>query len=397
MSTTYPLPTLAASITPAGITAPSFDDILSSLKASFRLIYGADAYLEADSQDGQLLAIFARALHDCNMATIAAYNSFSPQTAVGNGLSNVVKINHMQRLVATRSQINLTLTGQAGTIIASGIVGDDDGNRWLLPSVVTIPPAGVIIATAQAEQVGAVGAPIGSATRILTPTAGWQSVTNATAATPGQPVESDAALRARQEITPALNSYTVITGLAAAIKALSGVTYGVIYENDTNTTNADGIPAHSIACVVKGGVAAEIAQTIYERKGPGVGTHGTTTVAITDVSGATRNINFFIPTEVPIKVGVSLTPGVGYTTNTADAIKQAIVDFINGLDIGEDLVVSRLYGPALLGGSAQSESYKITALQAALSPSGTLGTADVAMTFTQKAIAVVADVTITLV
>jgi uncharacterized phage protein gp47/JayE len=397
MPTSYPLPSLAASVTPFGITAPSFDDILSSLKASFRLIYGEDAYLEADSQDGQLLAIFARALHDCNMATIAAYNSFSPQTAVGNGLSNVVKINHMQRLVATKSQINLTLVGQAGTTITSGIVGDDDGNRWLLPSVVTIPPAGTVIVTATAEAVGALGAPAGSATRILTPTAGWQSVTNITAATPGQPVESDAALRARQEITPALNSYTVITGLAAAIKALPGVTYGVIYENDTNTTDGDGIPAHSIACVVKGGVAASIAQTIYERKGPGVGTHGTTTVPITDVSGAVRDIKFFIPTEVSIKVGISLVPGVGYTTNIGDEIKQAVVNFINGLEIGEDLVVSRLYGPALLNGSAQSESYKITLLQAALAPSGTLGTADVSMTFTQKAVAVVADVTITLV
>ena len=397
MPTSCPLASLAVSVTPFGITAPAFDDILSSLKASFRLIYGEDAYLEADSQDGQLLAIFARALHDCNMATVAAYNSFSPQTAVGNGLSNVVKINHMQRLVATKSQINLTLVGQAGTTITNGIVGDDDGNRWFLPSVVTIPPAGTIIATAEAEALGAINAPIGSATRILTPTAGWQSVTNATAATPGQPVESDAALRARQEITPALNSYTVVSGLAAAIKALSGVTYGVIYENDTNTTDANGIPAHSIACVVKGGVASAIAQTIYERKGPGVGTHGTTTVTITDISGAARDIKFFIPSEVPIKVAVSLVPGVGYTTNTADAIKRAVVDFINGLDIGEDLVVSRLYGPALLSGSAQSESYKITALQAALAPGGTLATSDVVMTFTQKATAVVADVTITLV
>lgn len=397
MPTSYPLPSLAATITAAGVTAPAFDEVLSSLKASVRLIYGEDTYLEADSQDGQLLAIFARALHDCNMATIAAYNSFSPQSAVGVGLSNAVKINHMQRLVATKSQVNVTLVGQAGTTITNGILGDDDGHRWMLPVTVTIPPAGTIIATAEAEAVGAFVAPIGSVTRILTPTAGWQSATNATAATPGQPVESDAALRARQEITPAINAYTVLTGLAASIKALPGVAYGVVYENDTNTTDANGLPAHSISCIVKGGVAADIAATIYAKKGPGVATHGSTTVAITDVSGASRDINFSIPTEVDVKVGISLEAGANYTTAIAARIKQSVVDYINGLEIGEDLVVNRLYSPALLNGSVDAESYKITLLQAALAPSGTLATTDVVMAFTEKAVAVVADVTITIV
>lgn len=397
MPTSYPLPTLAAQVTATGVTAPSYEDVLASLKADFKLIFGEDSYLEADSQDGQLLAIFARALHDCNMAVIAAYNSFSPQTAVGVGLSNAVKINHMQRLVATKSQVNVTLVGQAGTTIVNGILGDDDGNRWMLPSAVTIPPAGTIIATAEAESAGAVVAPIGSVTRILTPTAGWQSATNATAASPGQPVESDAALRARQEITPALNAYTVLNGLAASLRALEGVVYVMVYENDTGTTDADGLPAHSIACVVKGGVAAEIAQTIYNKKGPGVSTYGSTTIAVNDLTGVARDINFTVPAEISIKVALSLSVGANYTTSIAARIKQAVADYINGMDVGEDLVVNRLYSPALLNGSIDAENYKITVLQAALAPAGTLATTDVVMAFTEKAVCDVADVTITIV
>lgn len=395
MTTTYPLPTLACTITPTGITAPPYSDIFASLQASFRLIYGEDAYLEADSQDGQLLAIFAKALSDANSATIAAYYSFSPQTAVGTGLSNAVKINHMARLVATKSEVNVTLTGQAGTTILDGIVGDNDGNRWFLPVTVTIPTGGTIITTAQAEFDGALSAPIGTVTRILTPTAGWQSVTNASAASPGLPVESDAALRARQEITPALNAYTVLEGLAAAIKALPGVVYGTLYQNDTGTTDSNGLPAHSISAVVKGGVAADIAQVIYTKKDSGVATYGTTTVAITDVSGASRNINFFIPAEIAIKVTVTLHPLANYTTAIRDKIKQAVADFINGLPIAEPVVITRLYGPALLMGSADTETFEITTIQAALSPSGTLGTTDIAITFTQKAVIAITDVTIT--
>jgi hypothetical protein len=65
---TYPLPTLSAQVTSAGISAPAYSDILLSLQASFRAIYGSDAYLEADSQDGQFLAIMAQAINDCNQS-----------------------------------------------------------------------------------------------------------------------------------------------------------------------------------------------------------------------------------------------------------------------------------------------------------------------------------------
>ena len=63
---TFPLATLAAAVTSAGIAAPSYSDILTSLQTSFRAIYGADVYLGADTQDGQLLAIVALAIHDAN-------------------------------------------------------------------------------------------------------------------------------------------------------------------------------------------------------------------------------------------------------------------------------------------------------------------------------------------
>lgn len=395
MPAIFPLPTLAASITGSGISAPPYADILTSLKTSFKQIYGDDVYLEADSQDGQWVAIIAQAVYDCNQSLVAAYNSFSPATAFGTGLSNVVKINHMARLIATNSQVNLTVGGTVGTTITGGIAGDSDGNRWLLPASVVIPPAGTVIVTATAEALGAVSAPAGTVTRILTPTAGWQTVTNPTPATLGQPVESDGELRTRQELSPAIYSKTVLAGIAAAIKALPGVTYGTIYENDTSAVNADGLPPHSISLVVKGGVAASIAQVLYDKKAPGVATYGSTSVNITDVSGAVRAMNFYIPAEVGIKVAISLQAGAGYTTATAAAIKSAVVNFINALEIGEDVVVSRLYSPALLLGIQASETYKITALQAALAPAGTLATTDIVIAYTAKATCQISDVTIT--
>lgn len=395
MPTTYPLSTLSATITSAGIYAPSYSDILSSLKASMGLIYGSDVYLEPDSQDGQALAIFASAINDANQMAIATFNSFSPATAQGVGLSNVVKINHIARTVATNSQVNLTIGGTAGTTILNGKAGDSLGNRWDLPSYVLIPPAGTVVVTAKSEALGAVPALVGTVTDILTPTAGWQSVTNASAASLGQPVEADATLRTRQVISPALNAYTVMDGLIASLLAIEGVVYVRAYENDTGTTDSNGLPAHSVGIVLQGGDADTIANTIYLKKGLGVATYGSTSINVPDVSGALRAIKFSVPVQVPIKVAVAITVGSNYTTAIGERVKQSIADYINGLPIGDDLVIVRMYVPAMLNGAADEGTYKLTALTAALSPGGTLATTDITINFDAKATCTVSDITIT--
>ena len=171
--TTYPLPTLAATITSTGISAPSYADIYQSLQASFQAIYGSDSYIDPDSQDGQMLAIFAQAMNDANNATIAAYNSFSPTTAQGTGLSSNVKINGLKRLVPSNSTVNVTIVGVAGTTITNGIVGDTAGNQWALPASVVVPGGGSIVVTATCTAPGAINAAPATVTSIVTPTQGW--------------------------------------------------------------------------------------------------------------------------------------------------------------------------------------------------------------------------------
>ncbi|CRL45798.1 hypothetical protein SGGMMB4_04202 [Sodalis glossinidius str. 'morsitans'] len=88
---------LSATVTDSGITAPDYQTILQQLTGYFRQIYGRECYLSPDSKDGQMIAIYALALHDANNAVIAAYNSFSPMTSTGAALSNTVAINGITR------------------------------------------------------------------------------------------------------------------------------------------------------------------------------------------------------------------------------------------------------------------------------------------------------------
>jgi len=136
--TTYPLSTLAATIGPTGIYAPSFADILLSLQASYKNIYGPTAVLTNDSKDGQWLGIMASAINDSNNLAIATYNAFSPSTAQGAGLSSVVKINGLARQVASYSTAIMLLEGDPGTVIRSGQLTDSVNNIWDLPSSVKL-------------------------------------------------------------------------------------------------------------------------------------------------------------------------------------------------------------------------------------------------------------------
>lgn len=346
------LPTIGFS----GMKAPGFQDILDSWKTIFRDIYGQDIYIEPDSKDGVLLSLIAYAIHGCNNTAIATYNSFSPATSKSTALSNTVKINGIVRKSASNSTVDLLITGSFGTTITNGSVRDTNNAIWNLPTLITIGASGTVTATAICATSGAVAALPGTITQINTPTLGWIAVTNPVNATVGTQAESDAELRLRQTQSVALPSKSVMEGMLGAIANLSGVTRYKGYDNDTDSTDENGVPAHNITIVVEGGDAMEIATTIAIKKTPGVPTFGTTTVAVPQSS---RPINFFRPKQTPIYAKVKIKALTGYTTDIGRSIRQVMSDYINKLYIGDSLYLSRLYVPATLDNSVGGETYDV--------------------------------------
>lgn len=393
---TYPLDTLACTITSAGISAPSYDDIYLSLVASFQGIYGSDVVLTADTQDGQWLAILAKGFNDCNNATIAAYNSFSPATAQGNGLSSNVKINGLKRQSDSTSSCDVTIGGTAGTIITDGVIKDTADYLWSLPASVTIPPASVITVTATCQTPGAITAAIGTLIKINTPTLGWLTVTNAVAASPGAAQETDGQLRTRQSTSTAISAITPMESIAAAVEAISGVTRVNWDENTTSTTNANGTPGHSFALVVEGGDATTIAQTIASKK-LGAGTAGAVTITVIDSKGVPSTINFDTPTYKRIVVNVSIKALAGYTVTIGNALVAAIAAYINGLAIGAEVDLNNVVTEGI-DGSGGKGKFKIPPGGLTMAIYGSTPTqADIAIAFNESATCVVADVNLSLV
>jgi uncharacterized phage protein gp47/JayE len=412
----YPLQSLAATITPQGITAPQYTDILASLTASAQLIFGTDVDLDPDTADGQLLAVYALAQKITNDSVVAAYNAYSPASAVGAGLASIVKINNLRKNAASNSTADLTIVGQAGVIISGGIVFDQNNNQWALPSVVTIPFSGVVVATATCQVPGAIAAPpdtvgfgtAGTVDQALNPQPGWQSASNAQAAAPGAPVESDAQLRQRQALSTNLPAKTTRAAIEAAIRAIPGVTQVRLFQNSGDAPDGNGIPGHTLAAVVEGGDVNLIAAALAG-KSPGCGTFGTTSIVILDSEGVPDTINFFVLSQVQIYVAVVIQPLPGYLSTTGNLIVSAITQAINNSGPGDAVYLERLKAPADLSGTAATASsglsqaaldalsatYVIRSLQIGPGPS-ILGSADLLIPFFQAAVCGTGNVTQTI-
>lgn len=360
---TSDITTLACTIDSTGISCLSYSDTLSYLQAKFRSIYGSDIYIEPDSKDGQLLALFAQTIYDGNQADVTVFNGYSPSYAQGVALSSQVKINGIRRDSASNSTAVVTIEGTVGTIITNGIVADTNKNLWNLPATVEIPVSGVISVTATAQTSGSITAIAGAINEINTPVRGWQTVTNASAAVPGAAVQTDAALRKKQKSSTPASAQTPLQAIKANVASVSGIGRSEIYNNDKKVTDANGIPGNSIAVVVEGGDITSIATVIAQKKSPGTGTYGTTSVIVTDPSGVPLAIDLFVMTEISILVRVDIVPLDGYVSTTGDALIAAIAAYLSGFAIGQDSLLGKLFGPANLSGDAATSSSGMTQAQ----------------------------------
>ena len=389
------------SIGPAGFTVPSFQDILDFLKSNTQDIYGPGEYLGNDSALFQVISIVSLATSDAYSGAILDFNNHSPNFATGAALSSVVKLNGLTRKVASFSTCLVTVSGAPGTTINNGIVRDSvpqQGALWDLPSVVLIPVGGSVDTVATCQVVGALNALPGQLNLIATPTAGWTSVTNATAAILGQPVETDSQLRTRQAISTELPSITIFAGTLAGVEAVAGVTRATGDENPTNVVNANGNPAHSITMVVEGGTDADVAQAIYNNKGLGCFTNGTIHVNVTDPnSGLVQSVGFLRPTNVPIFVTLGVHALAGYSSSVGIAIQNAIVNYLNSLVIGEDITLSALYAVAMSATpNLQNPEFSIRSLTLGITATP-VGTADIQLNFNLVAQGILANIVLNVV
>jgi uncharacterized phage protein gp47/JayE len=203
--------------------------------------------------------------------------------------------------------------------------------------------------TFTAVELGAFALPVNALTRIDSPILGWDSVNNLVAGATGRFVESDEELRARHlSGVRATGSATLQAIRARLLAEVDSLTYVAIYENRTNSIDADGLPGHSFETVIAGGLDQAIGNKLFEVKPAGIETFGTTAIQVIDDNGDAQIARFSRATTSFAWVRVSvnaLNPEEPLTLEVIQAITTAVLNFGNTIGIGDDIINQRFYGP----------------------------------------------------
>ena len=160
-----------------------------------------------------------------------------------------------------------------------------------------------------------------------------------------EPGESDASVRARMNLATAARGAFSLDAMEAELRKISGVTHLLIRVNDEDTA-VDSVPGHTVAAYVNGGNAGLIADAIWRKKPPGIGTCGTVSRTVTDEQGNSHTVKFSRPTLLSISFRIELRSYQGFDeAAVTELMRSALMAYINEtMEIGEALNIPQLYG-----------------------------------------------------
>lgn len=331
-----------------GIIITDTADIKEDVQGEYQAAFGMDLSLEDSTPQGRLIDIEtnARTAIIENNAYIA--NSINFNLASGITLDAWGANFNLTRGAATSSSVTATLTGVTGTTISAGSQASTAaGDVFYLENNVTIPNGGSVTATFLSLEKGAIPCPVGSLTKIIDGTLGWETINNTTAAELGVLQESDASYKQRFYDSGLFSGMSLIEDYENALMNVPNVQSVYVKDNGKNTTetyDTVNILAHSVYACVDGGNDEDVANALFYRKSGGSNWTGisgqSVSVNVIDPTyNDTYQVIFNRPNNVEIDANIELDVGTSSAPNPEQAVKNAVNDYINSLAIGEDVLV----------------------------------------------------------
>jgi len=351
--------------TPAGLVIPTEADVLAGVVVDIDAAFGGGLNSSLETPQGQLASSETAIIGDKNNQIALIVNQVDPQYSDGKFQDGIARIYYLNRKPATSTSVTATLGGVASAVIPAGTLAQDTGgNTYTLTANATIGVGGTVDAEFQNTVTGPIPCPPAALAKVYQAVAGWDTITNASAGTLGQNVESRTDFEFRRKNSVALNGKSTPAAIYAAVFDVANVLDVYVIDNPTDAivnTGATNYPvaAHSVYVAVVGGIDSDIAAAIWAKKDVGCDYNGNTTVNVTDSSGysypqPTYSVKFERPAAQAIKFAVSIVDDPLLPTDIVALIKAAIVARFNGTDgtvrerIGSDVFASRYYGAVSL-------------------------------------------------
>ncbi len=348
-----------------GLQVKTLPEIREELQADFKGIYGEDINIGQNSPDGQVINILAQAAVDLRELLQKVNSSFDPDQAMGRVLDQRVAINGIKRKGATytRAIVNVQTSRDVNLVgmddrsheLSPDVpnlftVQDDAGTQFYLLESITLQK-GTTPLEFRAKEIGRVEVRINTITKAVTLFAGVTDINNTSSAlTTGDDEETDSQLKLRRRQSVTLLSVGYLEGIEASLLAIEGVKLARVYENNVDVP-FNGIPGHSIWCIVEGGATADIADAIYRMKSAGAGMKGDVSESIARTNGIPYVVRFDRPEPLELVIKLKVyqkektsgeTTGATITQEAAEGLKNEIVDGLIwslGANAGADDVI----------------------------------------------------------
>ena len=348
-----------------GFVANNESFYVTELQKIFVECFGNDFLLDPTLPQGIFITRVAELLYNADMDGVEGFARLNINNASGVYLDIIGGLRNIPRSQGTPQKVGLRLTISTNNFIQFSIpqgqafTSLDGSYTFLNDTTYTVTSANTEnVLFASFTSLGDSGISIGAKLS----TDGFSQITDieVVSLTPGSEEESDIDYRTRliRAIPVAVNTIEYVQNLLLADPSVRLVGHNY---NDTATTE-DTLPPYTTEWMVvpestvnmaDATVAnlwkLNIANIILNNKVPGAPTAGNTTVTnATDVFGTQKTVKFTIPTKVNLQITATL--GTPEQTGRLDMlgiddIRAKMAQYINSLDIGNDVSYSRLIAP----------------------------------------------------
>lgn len=349
-------------VSPAGFTRPTIENLVDQFEADQLSEMAADLDVDIDQPIGQLNGIYARELGIAWEQLELLYHAFDPDAAEGRLLDMLAKLTGTFRKGSTPSEVLLRVEMDDGTTIQPNVfyaaIEDKPNVRWTLsptayPSGYTAVGTGFKTLTFISELLGPVQGFAGTIKAIGTPTVGVKSVVNPDDAELGTETDLDPAFRARRETELASIGSATIRAITANIaQAFSGKLQTlVVFENDGDNVDSNGLPPHSIEVLIFDGDVPsvdndQLAQVIFDSKAGGIQTGGNTSGnanALVNGLTTTKAVKFSRASQLSVYLDIHIIKKIGVAYIGDEGVKQQVALLANAYFApGEYIVRERL-------------------------------------------------------
>lgn len=340
-----------------GTILPDTSDLLATVEAEYRLVFGPTLNTDPATPQGRLIAteVTARDTFLRNMAGLA--NQINPNIAEGVFLDAIWALTGGQRIAQTKTTVSaVALAGVAATFIPAGSQAKTSaGDIFATLGDVTLNAFGAGVADFAAVLYGPIPCDVGDLNTPVSGVLGWESVTNANAGVLGHAEESDTASRLNRRQMLALQGVALPEAIISGVMNVDGVKSLTFRENVTSAAAViDGVnlAAHSVYVCCDGGTNLDVATAILAKKSLGADYNGAVTVNVTEpASGQIYPVKFDRPTLVPIKARATVR-AMQSVADPAATVRAAMVAYAIGEIPGErGFVVGASVSPFELAGA----------------------------------------------